>query len=97
MDLSPFLYEAKILQKNRASDSSDFDDESNDEIMIKSNGEKKIYSIKSNHTQESFKKGDAIRHKIFGAGVIKEVQGDKLHINFGGSMRVIMKDFVEKV
>ncbi|MGX2972756.1 ATP-dependent helicase [Helicobacter sp. T3_23-1059] len=97
MDLSPFLYEAKILQKNRASDSSDFDDESNDEITLKSSGEKKIYSIKSNHTQEGFKKGDAIRHKIFGAGVIKEVQGDKLHINFGGSMRVIMKDFVEKV
>lgn len=107
MDLSPFLYEAKILQKNRASDSGDFGDEysedsdENDEseMALKSSGEKKIYTIKGSHkpAQEGFKKGDAIRHKIFGAGVIKEVQGDKLHISFGGSVRVIMKDFVEKI
>ena len=98
MDLSPFLYEAKILQKSRANNSSDFDNDDS-EMTLKSSGEKKIYTIKGNHktTQDGFKKGDAIRHKIFGAGIINQVQGDKLHINFGGSVRVIMKDFVEKI
>ena len=47
--------------------------------------------------ETSFQKGDVVLHKIFGSGVIKEVQDDKLMINFGGNIRMIMSDFVKKI
>lgn len=50
--------------------------------------------------QKEFKKGDLIKHKIFGIGRVVEankVNKDfKLKINFGGIMREIMSNFVEK-
>ncbi|PHR59528.1 MAG: ATP-dependent DNA helicase [Arcobacter sp.] len=49
----------------------------------------------------SFKKGDLIRHKIFGAGrilgVSKAGKDFKLKINFGGSHRDILSSFVERL
>lgn len=49
----------------------------------------------------SFKKGDLVRHKIFGAGrvegVCKSGREFKLLINFGGSKREILASFVEKL
>lgn len=49
----------------------------------------------------SFKKGDLIRHKIFGAGrilgVSKAGKDFKLKINFGGSHREILSSFVERL
>jgi len=49
----------------------------------------------------SFKKGDLVRHKIFGAGrvvgVSKAGREFKLAINFGGSKRDILASFVEKL
>ncbi len=51
--------------------------------------------------QEAFKKGDLIKHKIFGIGRIvstnKDKQDLKLGINFGGIERIILASFVEKV
>jgi DNA helicase-2/ATP-dependent DNA helicase PcrA len=48
-----------------------------------------------------FKKGDLIKHKIFGMGRIIEVtkvkKECKLRINFGGSKRDILASFVEKI
>lgn len=48
-----------------------------------------------------FKKGDLIKHKIFGIGRIIEVAKVKselkLKINFGGNIKEIMSSFVEKV
>jgi len=48
-----------------------------------------------------FKKGDLIKHKIFGMGrvmeVMKEKKEYKLRINFGGSKRDILASFVEKI
>jgi DNA helicase-2/ATP-dependent DNA helicase PcrA len=48
-----------------------------------------------------FKKGDLVKHKIFGMGriieVIKEKQEHKLRINFGGSVRDILASFVERI
>ncbi|MFV0480888.1 MAG: ATP-dependent helicase, partial [Campylobacteraceae bacterium] len=48
-----------------------------------------------------YKKGDLVKHKIFGMGRVlgvEKVKGDlKLNINFGGSKRIIMSDFVEKI
>ena len=94
MDISPFLYEAEILQKKQDND----DGEEEYKITPQSNNETKIYTAKyKQNMEQGFKKGDAVRHKIFGAGVIKEVQNNKLSINFGGNVRMIMSDFVEKI
>jgi len=49
----------------------------------------------------AFKKGDLVRHKIFGAGrilgVSKSGREFKLSINFGGTKREILASFVEKL
>ena len=49
----------------------------------------------------AFKKGDLVRHKIFGAGrvigVSKAGREFKLSINFGGTKREILASFVEKL
>ena len=49
----------------------------------------------------AFKKGDLVRHKIFGAGrilgVSKAGKDFKLKINFGGSHRDILSSFVERL
>ncbi|MDR0467516.1 MAG: UvrD-helicase domain-containing protein [Campylobacteraceae bacterium] len=48
-----------------------------------------------------YKKGDLVKHKIFGMGRVTAVmksKGDlKLSINFGGNQRDIMSSFVEKI
>ncbi len=48
-----------------------------------------------------FKKGDVVKHKIFGMGRIESVSKAgkefKLKINFGGSQKDILSNFVEKV
>ncbi|EOX2644459.1 hypothetical protein ACPES9_001561, partial [Campylobacter jejuni] len=53
-----------------------------------------------NIQKTSFCKGDLVKHKIFGIGRVVEVnksgKEEKLNINFGGIMRVIMASFVEK-
>ncbi|MDD3463805.1 MAG: UvrD-helicase domain-containing protein [Sulfurospirillaceae bacterium] len=49
----------------------------------------------------SFKKGDLIRHKIFGIGRVSEISKAgrefKLKINFSGTQRDILASFVEKI
>jgi DNA helicase-2/ATP-dependent DNA helicase PcrA len=49
----------------------------------------------------SFKKGDLVKHKIFGMGRVIEIskvgREFKLKINFGGSKRDILASFVEKI
>ena len=49
----------------------------------------------------NFKKGDLVRHKIFGAGRVvgvgKSGKEFKLSINFGGTKREILASFVEKL
>ncbi|MDD5051730.1 MAG: 3'-5' exonuclease [Sulfuricurvum sp.] len=49
----------------------------------------------------SYKKGDLVRHKIFGAGRVEGVSKSgrefKLNINFGGNKRDILASFVEKL
>ena len=48
-----------------------------------------------------YKKGDLIKHKIFGMGRVQKVQkvgkDSKLTINFGGTNRDILASFVEKI
>jgi len=49
----------------------------------------------------NYKKGDLVRHKLFGMGRILEVSRSgcnfKLKINFGGNHRDILSSFVEKI
>lgn len=49
----------------------------------------------------SFKKGDLVKHKIFGIGRVFEIskvkREFKLKINFGGTKRDILASFVEKI
>lgn len=60
-----------------------------------SEGSLKIESVRE------FKRGDLVKHKIFGIGRITEVSKAnaefKLRINFGGNIKDIMSSFVEKV
>lgn len=51
----------------------------------------------SGSSSGAIRKGDAVMHKIFGAGVVLEAQQNKLKINFGGNVRVILSDFVRKL
>jgi len=48
-----------------------------------------------------YKKGDLIKHKIFGMGriqkIVKAGKDSKLTINFGGTKRDILSSFVEKI
>ncbi|PSM52499.1 UvrD/REP family helicase [Campylobacter blaseri] len=57
-------------------------------------------SLKLEKTAD-FKKGDLVKHKLFGIGrvtsVTKVKKDSKLKINFGGIFREIMSNFVEKV
>ncbi|WP_291949531.1 ATP-dependent helicase [Campylobacter sp.] len=50
---------------------------------------------------KSYKKGDLIKHKIFGIGRVISVSKirveERLTINFGGIERIIMSNFVEKI
>ena len=49
----------------------------------------------------TFKKGDIVKHKIFGMGRIENISKAgkefKLGINFGGTKRDILESFVEKI
>ncbi|MDR3163445.1 MAG: UvrD-helicase domain-containing protein [Helicobacteraceae bacterium] len=50
---------------------------------------------------KAFKKGDLVKHKLFGIGrvtdVIKDSRESKLSISFGGVTRNILSSFVEKI
>ncbi len=49
----------------------------------------------------SYKKGDLIKHKIFGMGRVQKIskagKDSKLTINFGGTKRDILSSFIEKI
>lgn len=50
--------------------------------------------------QKHFKKGDLVKHKIFGIGRVVAVGGannDNVSVNFGGQSRTILAEFLERV
>ncbi len=59
-------------------------------------GKKHDNTPKSAHNSKAFTKGAIVSHKIFGRGIVLEVMGDKLRINFGGNERLIMADFIQR-
>lgn len=46
---------------------------------------------------ESFKKGDLIKHEIFGIGRVKSVEDENICVIFGGSERILRAKSLEKV
>ena len=58
-------------------------------------------SLKLDSGGAVFKKGDLVKHKVFGMGrvlsAVKSGKEYKLSINFGGSKRDILSNFVEKI
>lgn len=60
-----------------------------------------LLHMDNNKNNTDFKKGELIKHKIFGIGRILEVSKinseSKLKINFGGNIKEIMSSFVEKI
>lgn len=44
---------------------------------------------------EEFQKGSCVIHKILGYGRILEVNGENVKVNFGGSIKVLRKSFLE--
>ena len=74
------------------------------EDLIKSRFLKETGLIEGSFSMEKsseFKKGDIIKHKIFGMGriigIAKAGKDYKLNINFGGNQRDILSSFVEKL
>lgn len=50
--------------------------------------------------QKHFKKGDLVKHKIFGIGRVVAISGvnsDNVSVNFGGQSRTILAEFLERV
>ena len=46
---------------------------------------------------EPFKKGDLVKHKIFGIGKVIAATKGKVGVNFGGIERTILAEFLEKI
>lgn len=82
---SRFIKEAKLLPE-------DTNAHSDNEPSINSQGLE---------SSQDFSKGCAIKHKIFGLGIVQEVRkvGEQvyLRINFGGNVRLLLADFVQRV
>ena len=53
--------------------------------------------FKASLADRSFKKGDLVKHKIFGIGRVVVSSKDKVGVNFGGIERTILAEFLEKV
>lgn len=47
--------------------------------------------------KKGFVKNDAVFHKVFGAGVVKEVRQDKITVDFGGVVRSILASFLDRI
>ena len=75
----------------------------NQKIHADAKGMIKYYKLRGDylHRIHEIKKGDLVKHKIFGIGRITEVskvgREFKLQINFSGTKRDILASFVEKI
>jgi len=102
LEPSRFLYEANILSRPAISKSSKFNTSN---LMFSSDNACDMDSVDLDNADNTdneldsslIKTGDSVEHKIFGKGIVKEVSNDRLKINFGGNVRLILKDFVTKI
>ena len=99
LETSKFLGETGVLDENELE--VIFEPEEmkriKDENLSKKLGAQGLKASLTKGTNEPFKKGDLVKHKIFGIGRVVGAHKGKVGVNFGGIERTIMAEFLEKV
>lgn len=95
LETSKFLGETGVLDENELEIIFEPDE------MKRVQDEKFTQKLKAHKmpTNEPFKKGDLVKHKIFGIGRVISIakKGTQVGVNFGGIERVLLAEFLEKV
>ena len=99
LETSKFLGETGVLDENELE--VIFEPEAmkriKDENLSKKLGAQGLKASLAKGANEPFKKGDLVKHKIFGIGRVVGAHKGKVGVNFGGIERTIMAEFLEKV
>ena len=99
LETSKFLGETGVLDENELE--VIFEPEEmkriKDENLSKKLGAQGLKASLAKGANEPFKKGDLVKHKIFGIGRVVGTHKGKVGVNFGGIERTIMAEFLEKV
>ena len=99
LQTSKFLGETGVLDENELE--VIFEPEEmkriKDENLSKKLGAQGLKASLAKGANEPFKKGDLVKHKIFGIGRVVGAHKGKVGVNFGGIERTIMAEFLEKV
>ena len=99
LETSKFLEETGVLDENELE--VIFEPEEmkriKDENLSKKLGAQGLKASLAKGANEPFKKGDLVKHKIFGIGRVVGAHKGKVGVNFGGIERTIMAEFLEKV
>ena len=99
LETSKFLGETGVLNENELE--VIFEPEEmkriKDENLSKKLGAQGLKASLAKGANEPFKKGDLVKHKIFGIGRVVGAHKGKVGVNFGGIERTIMAEFLEKV
>lgn len=99
LETSKFLGETGVLDENELE--VIFEPEEmkriKDENLSKKLGAQGLKASLPKGANEAFKKGDLVKHKIFGIGRVVGAHKGKVGVNFGGIERTIMAEFLEKV
>ena len=99
LETSKFLGETGVLDENELE--VIFEPEAmkriKDENLSKKLGAQGLKTSLAKGANEPFKKGDLVKHKIFGIGRVVGAHKGKVGVNFGGIERTIMAEFLEKV
>ena len=99
LETSKFLRETGVLDENELE--VIFEPEEmkriKDENLSKKLGAQGLKASLTKGANEPFKKGDLVKHKIFGIGRVVGAHKGKVGVNFGGIERTIMAEFLEKV
>lgn len=99
LETSKFLGETGVLDENELE--VIFEPEEmkriKDENLSKKLGAQGLKASLAKGANEPFKKGDLVKHKIFGIGRVVGAHKGKVGVNFGGIERTIMAEFLEKV
>ena len=99
LETSKFLGETGVLNENELE--VIFEPEEmkriKDENLSKKLGAQGLKTSLTKGANEPFKKGNLVKHKIFGIGRVVGAHKGKVGVNFGGIERTIMAEFLEKV
>ncbi len=99
LETSKFLGETGVLDENELE--VIFEPEEmkriKDENLSKKLGAQGLKASLAKGANEPLKKGDLVKHKIFGIGRVVGAHKGKVGVNFGGIERTIMAEFLEKV